>query len=114
MQSELRTRNLGPALLRTITRLLSITSVITPTTRGGLRSLLDLALQFPDLPLVPDLLGLHVPLVRLHLPELLSEFEVAGLHVGYPLEQIPVEFFRVLGFLWLPGGLSHLLPQIGI
>ena len=87
MQSELRTRNLGPALLRTITRLLSITSVITPTTRGG-RGVLDLALQFPDLPLVPDLLGLHVPLVRLHLPELFSEFKVAGFEISHTLHHL--------------------------
>ena len=63
MHIELRTRNRGPALLLMITRPLSMTSVTVPITSGGLRSLLDLALELPHLPFVPDLLGLDVPLV---------------------------------------------------
>jgi hypothetical protein len=54
----------------------------------GAPELLNLALELADLPLVPDLLGLDVPLIRLDLTELLTELKVPGLHIGYTVEQV--------------------------
>ena len=54
-----------------------------------------LALEFPDLPLVPDLLGLDIALVRLNLPDLLAELEVARLKVCHPFQHLGLEILLV-------------------
>ena len=107
MHIELRTRNRGPALLLTITRLLSTTSVTVPDHQRGAPELLDLALEPPHLAFVPDLLGLDVPLVRLDLAYLFAELQVPGLHRIDAFEEVSAHLLRSLGFLRLPGAFCH-------
>ena len=106
MDGELLTRNRGPALLLTMTRDASTTSVTVPMIRGGLRELLALALELAHFPFVPDLLGLDIPLVRLDLPQLLAEFKVAGFEIADTLHHL--DFQLVLVAL----DLAQLLPKL--
>ena len=77
--------------------------------KRGTPQLFDLALEFPDLAFVPYLLGLDIALVRFDLADLLAQFQVAGLHVGDPVQETAVELLGVLWFLGLAGAFHHFM-----
>ena len=57
--------------------------------------MLALALELPDFPLVPDLLGLDISFVRFDLAELFAEFEVPGFEISHTLHHLHFEIMLI-------------------